>query len=112
MPKRPAIRENYGQVPAHEIDTSTRVSGDGLRYESKVNGTPFYNGVTGGIARSCLFCGKHRMPTHLTRRRLGGRLFEFCSEVCEKAPKAFRTGHEPGKPGRSNVPPVSVEEAA
>lgn len=90
MPKRHIRFDTFSHVPAHEVDTTTEVARDGLRYVSKVNGTPFCSGTTSGMAKSCIFCGKHRMPTHLTRRRVSGRLFEFCFDGCEKTPPSFR----------------------
>ena len=48
-------------------DTYTAVSEDGLRYESKLGGSPF---LGSGHTRSCFKCGKHRPPSALQSKRV------------------------------------------
>jgi len=60
-------------------DTYTSVSEDGLRYESKLGGSPF---LGSGHTRSCFKCGKHRPPTSLQSKRILGRTEVVCKPGC------------------------------
>ena len=60
-------------------DTCTSVSTDGLRYESKVGGSPF---LGSGHTRSCFKCGKHRPPSSLQSMRVLGRTEVVCKPSC------------------------------
>lgn len=62
-------------------DTYTAVSDDGLRYESKVGGSPF---LGSGHTRSCFKCGKHRTPNNLQSIRVLGRTELVCKPACSK----------------------------
>lgn len=60
-------------------DTYTAVSEDGLRYESKLGGSPF---LGSGHTRSCFKCGKHRPPSALQSKRILGRNEVVCKLGC------------------------------
>jgi hypothetical protein len=62
-------------------DTFTAVSDDGLRYESKLGGSPF---LGSGHTRSCFKCGKHRPPSSLQSKRVLGRTELVCKPACVK----------------------------
>lgn len=63
-------------------DTYTSVSDDGLRYESKLGGSPF---IGSGHTRSCFKCGKHRPPSSLQSKRILGRTEVICKPGCATA---------------------------
>ncbi|MDT8999843.1 hypothetical protein RQP53_11240 [Paucibacter sp. APW11] len=65
-------------------DTYTAVSDDGLRYESKLGGSPF---LGSGHTRSCFRCGKHRPASALQSKRVLGRNEMVCKPSCG-TPKA------------------------
>ena len=60
-------------------DTYTSVSDNGLRYESKLGGSPF---LGSGHTRSCFKCGKHRVPSSLQSKRVLGRTEVVCKPAC------------------------------
>lgn len=60
-------------------DTHTAVRDDGLRYEAKVSGSPFFGS---GHMRSCFKCGKHRLPTSLRSLKILGRSERVCNPGC------------------------------
>lgn len=60
--------------------TSTKLSDDGLRYASKVSGSPF---LGTGNTRSCFKCGKHRHPAELQSKRILGRTEMVCKPSCK-----------------------------
>ncbi|MEJ6004074.1 hypothetical protein WG899_00805 [Paucibacter sp. AS339] len=62
-------------------DTYTSVSDNGLRYESKLGGSPF---LGSGHTRSCFKCGKHRTPSNLQSKRVLGRTEVVCKPACAK----------------------------
>jgi hypothetical protein len=64
-------------------DTVTAVRQDGLRYQSKVGGSPF---LGSGHTRSCFKCGKHRAPSSLQSIRLLGRNEVVCKPNCKTLP--------------------------
>jgi|Transcript_2842 hypothetical protein len=64
-------------------DTVTAVREDGLRYQSKVGGSPF---LGSGHTRSCFKCGKHRAPNSLQSIRLLGRNEVVCKPNCKTLP--------------------------
>lgn len=66
-------------------DTYTSVSDDGLRYESKLGGSPF---IGSGHTRSCFKCGKHRPPSSLQSKRILGRTEVICKPGCASTEKA------------------------
>ena len=63
-------------------DTCTAVREDGLRYASKVGGSPFQGS---GQTRSCFKCGRHRPTSSLQALRVLGRSELVCKPSC--APK-------------------------
>ena len=62
-------------------ETTTRIQDDGLRYVSKVSGSPF---VGRGNTRSCFKCGKHRSADQLQSKRLLGKSQMVCKPSCEE----------------------------
>ncbi|MBN8505262.1 MAG: hypothetical protein J0L58_12380 [Burkholderiales bacterium] len=65
------------------LDTHTEVRDDGLRFEAKLNGSPFFGS---GNMRSCFKCGRHRLPGNLRSIKVLGRQERVCAPACE--PKA------------------------
>lgn len=61
-------------------DTTTRIKDDGLRYSSKVSGSPFSGR---GQTRSCFKCGQHRSADQLMSQRLLGRMHMVCKPSCK-----------------------------
>ncbi|MBH9553944.1 hypothetical protein [Inhella gelatinilytica] len=61
-------------------DTHTTVRDDGLRYEAKISGSPFFGS---GHMRSCFKCGKHRLPTSLKSVKILGRTERVCAPDCK-----------------------------
>lgn len=61
-------------------DTTTRIKDDGLRYASKVSGSPFSGR---GQTRSCFKCGQHRSAEQLMSQRLLGRVHMVCKPSCK-----------------------------
>ncbi len=70
-------------------DTVTAVRQDGLRYASKVGGSPF---LGSGHTRSCFKCGKHRAPASLQSIRLLGRNEVVCKPNCKAEPEGPGVG--------------------
>jgi hypothetical protein len=69
--------------------TKTRILGDGLRYQSKVKGSPFSEVVSFGTSTmSCFLCGKHRPRTSMTTKRILGKSQAVCSPSCKAAKEA------------------------
>jgi len=65
-------------------DTYTAMSEDGLRYESKLGGSPF---LGSGHTRSCFKCGRHRPPSALQSKRVLGRNEVVCKPSCPPSTK-------------------------
>ena len=64
----------------------TKISEEGLRYTSKVAGSPFVSGASFGAATmSCFLCGKHRPRAQLKTRKLLGRAQSVCAPNCKEA---------------------------
>ena len=61
-------------------DTTTRINDNGLRYASKVSGSPFSGR---GQTRSCFKCGQHRSADQLQGQRLLGRVHMVCKPSCK-----------------------------
>lgn len=56
---------------------------DGLRYKSKVSGSPFASPpFSGKTTMSCFLCGKHRPRTELMSKKLLGKSHSVCSPKC------------------------------
>ena len=66
-------------------DTNTKLSGDGLRYISKVSGSQF--GSLGNTTRSCFKCGVHRPASQLRSVKLIGKFRVVRKPKCkDKSP--------------------------
>lgn len=61
-------------------DTITRINQDGLRYTSKVSGSPFSGR---GQTRSCFKCGQHRSADQLQGQRILGKVQMVCKPSCK-----------------------------
>jgi hypothetical protein len=60
---------------------------DGLRYQSKVSGSPFtsdINSFSGQSTMSCFLCGKHSLRANLMMRNFFGKSHNVCAPKCEK----------------------------
>ena len=65
-------------------ETRTTVLADGLRYKSKVSGSPFKAAPTlSGATMSCFLCGKHRVRSTMQTRKLLGRSQAVCAPSCK-----------------------------
>jgi len=64
----------------------TQMDEAGLRYRSKVSGSPFASaGALGASTMSCFLCGKHRTRSNLKARKLLGKSQMVCSPSCAEA---------------------------
>lgn len=64
--------------------TKTEIADDGLRYRSKINGSPFISsGSFGAATMSCFLCGKHRARSSLKARKLLGQMQFVCAPSCK-----------------------------
>lgn len=66
------------------LDTHTEISKDGLRFEAKTGGSPFFGS---GNMRSCFKCGKHRLPGSLRSIKVLGRQERVCNPSCHPSDK-------------------------
>ena len=67
-----------------KVDTKTTMVADGLRYKSKVSGSPFTAATSFGAATmSCFMCGKHRPRSQLMSRKILGKSQAVCSPSCK-----------------------------
>lgn len=77
-----------------KIDTDTKILEDGLRYKSKVAGSPFkcssYMGTN--TTMSCLLCGKHRERSFLVARKIAGKNQLCCAPSCKAVDEAVASG--------------------
>ena len=68
---------------------STIVS-DGLRYKSKVGGSPFrVDPYIGAATMSCFLCGKHRSRQDLKTRKFIGKSHSVCAPSCKELDEAL-----------------------
>jgi hypothetical protein len=66
-------------------DPKTSIDAGGLRYRSKVAGSPFSaTGAFGAATMSCFLCGKHRPRAQLKSRKLLGKAQAVCSPSCKE----------------------------
>lgn len=66
-------------------DPKTSIDAGGLRYRSKVAGSPFSaTGAFGAATMSCFLCGKHRPRAQLKSRKLLGKAQAVCSPSCRE----------------------------
>ena len=69
--------------------SKTKILDDGLRYQSKVSGSPFAtvpNSVSSSM--SCFLCGTHRVRSTMTTRKLIGKSQVVCAPSCKAAKQA------------------------
>lgn len=70
-------------------DPKTTIDAGGLRYRSKVAGSPFSaTGAFGAATMSCFLCGKHRPRAQLKSRKLLGKAQAVCSPTCKELDEA------------------------
>jgi hypothetical protein len=69
--------------------SKTKILADGLRYQSKVGGSPF-KGISnsGSSTMSCFLCGTHRVRTTMKTRKLIGKFQVVCAPSCKLAKQA------------------------
>ena len=74
------------QLAAKQLDVAkTTIDAGGLRYRSKVAGSPFSaTGAFGAATMSCFLCGKHRPRAQLKSRKLLGKTQFVCSPYCKE----------------------------
>ncbi len=66
-------------------DSKTTMLPDGLRYKSKVSGSPFMAAASfGGATMSCFLCGKHRPRSQMTTRKVLGKSQAVCAPSCKE----------------------------
>lgn len=66
-------------------DPKTAIDAGGLRYRSKVAGSPFSaTGAFGAATMSCFLCGKHRPRAQLKTRKLLGKAQAVCAPSCKE----------------------------
>ena len=71
-------------------DAKTAVLADGLRYKSKVSGSPFAATTSFGAATmSCVMCGKHRARSLMGTRKVLGKSQAVCSPSCKALDEAL-----------------------
>jgi disulfide bond formation protein DsbB len=73
-----------------KADTKTKMLADGLRYKSKVSGSPFTAATSFGAATmSCFLCGKHRARSQMSSRKILGKSQAVCAPSCKEAEAAL-----------------------
>ena len=71
-------------------DAKTAVLADGLRYKSKVSGSPFAATTSFGAATmSCFMCGKHRARSLMGTRKVLGKSQAVCAPSCKALDEAL-----------------------
>ena len=71
-------------------DAKTAVLADGLRYKSKVSGSPFAATTSFGAATMSWFmCGKHRARSLMGTRKVLGKSQAVCSPSCKGLDEAL-----------------------
>jgi hypothetical protein len=70
-------------------DAKTRILDDGLRYRSKVGGSPFaVDRNFSQATMSCFLCGTHRIRTTMATRKFLGKSQAVCAPSCQAAKEA------------------------
>ena len=70
-------------------EAKTAVLDNGLRYKSKVSGSPFQAAASFGAATmSCFLCGKHRTRSLMKTRNVLGKAQAVCSPNCKAMDEA------------------------
>jgi hypothetical protein len=73
--------------------TKTKILGDGLRYQSKVGGSPFNEAVNFNTSMmSCFLCGTHRVRSTMATKKFIGKSQAVCSPSCKAAREADALG--------------------
>ena len=67
-----------------EKDTETKISSDGLRYESKVNGSQFKGMGIIGETMSCLKCAHHKSRKSGVMKKFGLTKMFVCFDCIPK----------------------------
>jgi hypothetical protein len=79
-----AMRQPKKVTPVARSETKTAVLPDGLRYKSKVSGSPFVATTSFGSATmSCFMCGKHRPRSMMGTRKVLGKAQAVCAPSCK-----------------------------
>ena len=82
QPHQPNPGKTYNMARA---DAKTAVLADGLRYKSKVSGSPFAATTSFGAATmSCFMCGKHRARSLMGTRKVLGKSQAVCAPSCRE----------------------------
>ena len=78
-------------------DAKTQISSDGLRYKSRIGGSPFGERGQTGATMSCFKCGLHKPRAHGSYKRLAGSLMFACNDCYPPKDKigATATGDQP-----------------
>ena len=78
-------------TPMAKADTKTKIVADGLRYKSKVSGSPFTAATSFGAATmSCFLCGKHRARSQMVSKKILGKSQAVCSPTCKALDEASK----------------------
>ena len=87
LPRAGSIRSKIADMA--KVDTKTTMVADGLRYKSKVSGSPFTAATSFGAATmSCFLCGKHRPRSQLSSRKILGKSQAVCAPSCKALDEA------------------------
>ena len=71
--------------PMSRAEAKTAVLPDGLRYKSKVSGSPFAAAASfGGATMSCFMCGKHRARSLMGTKKVLGKAQAVCAPSCKE----------------------------
>ena len=82
FPPPPDPRKTHNMARA---DAKTTVLADGLRYKSKISGSPFAATTSFGAATmSCFMCGKHRARSLMGTRKVLGKSQAVCAPSCKE----------------------------
>ena len=88
-------------------DAKTAVLADGLRYKSKVSGSPFAATTSFGAATmSCFMCGKHRARSLMGTRKVLGKSHAVCSPSCKGLDEALEAAALAAAAAASNSTPA------
>jgi hypothetical protein len=86
-----AVLTEVKSIPMAKADTKTKIVADGLRYKSKVSGSPFTAATSFGAATmSCFLCGKHRARSQMVSKKILGKSQAVCSPSCKALDEASK----------------------
>lgn len=109
---RPAFSLTKELILAKD-DPKTSIDAGGLRYRSKVAGSPFSaTGAFGAATMSCFLCGKHRPRAQLKSRKLLGKAQAVCAPSCKELEAALAAGVTPGAAKPATPPSDSTPSAS